>query len=111
MVFALEYASRRDLSYFVYKSDQFRDVAIPETLAWDFAIQMFRSLTFLHTGRMDANAGAPTDWVTIIHHDIKAANILVVDDAACENGYRLIIADFGLAEFYTGPYDKSMRPG
>ena len=114
MGFDLEWTTYDDLETYLNDAGRCKSGPIAEERVWDIAIQLFRGLVFLHTGKLDVRAPPPA-WVPIVHQNIKLKNIMVTLDTGAPNMIRLMISGFDLAEYYTGPHPAgsplAVRPG
>ena len=110
-----DYYAEGDLSQLI-KNYAEKWETIPEAFMWHAHLQLTEALAFLHTGyNRDTGSMGPSDWIAVIHGDIKPANIFLSPpdanshDALCREYPSLVLGDFGLADVKEKPFVGTLK--
>ncbi|KAK6331182.1 G2-specific serine/threonine protein kinase [Orbilia brochopaga] len=70
---------------------------VPEGFLYQFMLDMSRTLAYLHSGTSDPRINVPSNWMPIIHNDIKPDNVLMKPQRrGTPNIYpTFVLGDFG----------------
>lgn len=81
---------------------------LPELFVWEAFEGMLKAMCFMHLGLRDVTMPRVPDWKPVAHRDVHMGNIFVSGgpDADAAGTYpRIVLGDFGLADWEEGPWD------
>jgi serine/threonine protein kinase len=99
----LERANSGCLAKLIYKSE-----TISEQTIWKLILDVSAALSYLHEGCLPEHPKGRPGWSSIIHNDLKPANILCKVDK--DGNLSFVVTDFGLTTFEPTAGNKPGTP-